>query len=73
MSSHHFADLLLIEPTLPDSLTFSIVSGLLDIAHQLTELQENIYQTLWNYARCIISLTEATDSKNTYFIKYTSN
>jgi phosphatidylinositol 4-kinase len=53
----------LIGPTLPDSLTFSIVSGLLDIAHQQAELQENIYQTLWSYARCIIHLTETTDSK----------
>jgi hypothetical protein len=59
----------LIGLTLPDSLTFSIVSGLLDIAHQQTGLQENIYQTLWSYARCIVGLTETNDSKDLTFLQ----
>lgn len=55
--------------TLPDNVTYSLVSGLLDIAHQRSELKENIYNTLWNYGKCIISLMDTTNKEYiVYFI-----
>ncbi|KAI9473755.1 MAG: hypothetical protein EXX96DRAFT_316861 [Benjaminiella poitrasii] len=55
--------------TPPDNITYNIVSGLIDIAHQRTELSDKIYETLWNYGKCIIGLMEAVDKDYiVYFI-----
>ncbi|KAI7904651.1 uncharacterized protein BX663DRAFT_324170 [Cokeromyces recurvatus] len=55
--------------TTPDSLTYSLVFGLLDIAYQHSELADKIYETLWNYGKCIIDLVETTDTEYiVYFI-----
>ncbi|KAI9260781.1 hypothetical protein BY458DRAFT_258098 [Sporodiniella umbellata] len=49
-------------PTPSDCITFSLVSGLLSIADKRSEYSDIIYETLWNYGRCIIELME-TNSK----------
>ncbi|KAL7310917.1 Phosphatidylinositol 4-kinase stt4 [Mucor circinelloides] len=55
--------------TLPDNVTYSLVSGLLEIAHQRSELREKIYSTLWNYGKCIINLMDDTQKEYiVYFI-----
>ncbi|KAI7889363.1 uncharacterized protein EV154DRAFT_284863 [Mucor mucedo] len=49
--------------TTPDSTTYTLISGLLDLAFQQPELEEIIYKTLWNYGRCIIDLINTSNSK----------
>lgn len=49
--------------TLPDNVTFILVSGLLDIAHQRNEVANIIYETLWDFGKTIINLMEESDSK----------
>lgn len=55
-----------IGSTLPDNVTFTLVSGLLCIAHQRDQVSSIIYETLWNYGKTIIELMEAADSKTPY-------
>lgn len=54
--------------TLPDTVTYSLVSGLLEVAHQCSELREPIYSTLWNYGKCIIQLMDEMD--NAYTVSF---
>ncbi|KAI8079556.1 uncharacterized protein B0P05DRAFT_541070 [Gilbertella persicaria] len=55
-------DIILVKGvTPPDHVTYSIVSGLLAIAHQQAELIDIIYESLWHYGRCLIELMETRD------------
>jgi hypothetical protein len=49
--------------TTPDIVTYNLISGLLEIAFQRSEYEEIIYETLWNYGRCIIDLIDTSSSK----------
>lgn len=59
--------------TTPDNVTYSLVYGLLNIAHQRPEHADLIYETLWSYGRCIIDLIDTYNNSklySTYFIYF---
>jgi phosphatidylinositol 4-kinase len=53
-----------IGPTPPDRITYTLVSGLLEIAFKRKDLTQVIHTTLWNYGRTIIQLMETVDGKS---------
>ncbi|KAI9340342.1 hypothetical protein BD770DRAFT_218479 [Pilaira anomala] len=50
--------------TTPDNVTYNLVYGLLNIAHQRPEHAELIYETLWSYGRCIIDLIDTYNNSD---------
>lgn len=55
-----------IGPTPPDRITYILVSGLLNIADKQHAFSDIIYETLWNYGRCLTQLMESFNSKRLY-------
>lgn len=45
-----------VGPPPSDTITYSLVAGLLEIADKCPEHYEKIIGTLWKYAECIIQL-----------------
>ncbi|KAG1141414.1 hypothetical protein G6F38_008437 [Rhizopus arrhizus] len=52
-------------PTPPDRITYILVSGLLNIADKQQAFSDIIYETLWNYGRCLTQLMESFNKEYT--------
>lgn len=46
----------ILGPPPSDTITYNLVAGLLEIADNCPEERENIINTLWAYAGCIVQL-----------------
>jgi phosphatidylinositol 4-kinase len=52
-------------PPPPDTITYSLVAGLLELGDKHPQHYEKIISTLWKYAECIIQLM--SENGTTFF------